>query len=33
MSILLYAALYYNVLYKLLNLPQKVKLKHIISRK
>jgi hypothetical protein len=33
MSILLYAALYYNVLHKLLNLPQKVKLKHFISRK
>mgnify|MGYP006280720849 FL=1 len=33
MSILLYAALYYNVLHKLLNLPQNVKLKHFISRK
>jgi len=33
MSILLYAALYYNVLHKLLNLPQKVKLKDLIFRK
>jgi len=33
MAIILYAALYYNVLYKLLNLPQKVKLKELIFRK
>ena len=33
MAILLYVALYYNLLYKLLNLPQKMKLKQFILRK
>ncbi|MCF8335193.1 MAG: ATP-binding cassette domain-containing protein [Bacteroidales bacterium] len=33
MSIILYGALYYNVLYRLLNLPQKVKLKKLIVHK
>jgi len=33
MAALLYVALYYNLLYKLLNLPQKMKLKQIIFRK
>lgn len=32
MAIILYAALYYNALYTLLNLPQKLKLKRLFSR-
>lgn len=32
MAVVLYAALYYNLLHKLINLPQKVKLKQLIFR-